>query len=149
MDEFITDFLNDIMPYVESHYRVSTEKKDRALAGLSMGGAQTINMAERFAYVGVFSSGIFGITGGPSGQTSGPSWEEQHGAMLENPKLKEELKLLWFSTGKDDFLIETTRATVELLRKYGFDVVYEESSGGHTWINWRNYLYEFAPQLFH
>ena len=147
-DEFIQDFLNDIMPYVENHYRVSTEKKYRALAGLSMGGAQTINMAENFAYVGVFSSGIFGITGSSSGETSAPAWEEQHGAMLENPKLKEELKLLWFATGKDDFLIETSRATVNLLRKHGFDVAYNETTGGHTWINWRNYLQEFAPLLF-
>jgi enterochelin esterase-like enzyme len=113
-----------------------------------MGGAQTINMAEKFAYVGVFSSGIFGITGSSSGVTSAPAWEEQHGAMLENPKLKEELKLLWFATGKDDFLIETSRATVDLLRKHGFDVVYNETTGGHTWINWRNYLHEFAPLLF-
>lgn len=149
MDEFIKDFLNDIMPYVENNYRVSTEKKDRALAGLSMGGAQTINMAEKFAYVGVFSSGIFGITGGPAGETSGPTWEEQHGAMLENPKLKEELKLLWFATGKEDFLIETSRATVNLLKKHGFDVVYNESPGGHTWINWRHYLNDFAQLLFH
>jgi enterochelin esterase-like enzyme len=148
MDEFIQDFLNDIMPYVENNYRVFTEKKYRALAGLSMGGAQTINMAEKFAYVGVFSSGIFGITGRSSSETSGPTWEEQHEAMLENPKLKEELKLLWFATGKDDFLIETSRATVDLLRKHGFDVVYNETTGGHTWINWRNYLHEFAPLLF-
>lgn len=148
MNEFIQDFLNDIMPYAEKNYRVYADKQHRALAGLSMGGAQTINMAEKFAYVGVFSSGIFGITGGPSGETSGPTWEEQHGAMLENPKLKEELKLLWFATGKDDFLIETSRATVDLLRKHGFDVVYNETSGGHTWINWRLYLKDFSQLLF-
>ncbi len=63
-DEFYQDFANDIMPYAESHYRVFTDRQHRAIAGLSMGGAQTLHAAflhlENFAYVGVFSSGIFG-----------------------------------------------------------------------------------------
>jgi enterochelin esterase family protein len=42
----------------------------------------------------------------------------------------------------------TTTATVDVLKKHGFTVVFEESTGGHTWINWRNYLNTFAPQLF-
>ena len=50
--------------------------------------------------------------------------------------------------GKDDALLPTTRSTVEVLKKHGFSPVFEESSGGHTWINWRNYLSVFAPQLF-
>jgi enterochelin esterase family protein len=48
----------------------------------------------------------------------------------------------------DDGLIATTRATVDLLKKHGFEPVFKESPGAHTWINWRNYLNEFAPQLF-
>ena len=55
----------------------------------------------------------------------------------------------WFSTGKDDFLIETSRATVALFKKYKFDVTYRETEGAHTWIVWRQYLNEFAPLLFH
>jgi len=68
--------------------------------------------------------------------------------MLDNAGLKKGLKLVWFSTGKDDGLIGTTRSTVDMLKKHGFNVVFEESPGGHTWINWRNYLNVFAPQLF-
>lgn len=155
-DEFVDDFLNDIMPCVEKNYRVYTDRKHRAIAGLSMGGGQTINIGvphlEKFAYLGVYSSGIFGILGrGPgaaSDQPPGPSWEEQHLAVLDNPKLKKGLKLFWFSTGKDDFLIATTKATVEMFKKHGFQPVFLESPGAHTWINWRNYLNEFAPQLF-
>lgn len=155
-DEFVQDFLNDIMPCVEKSYRVYTDQKHRAIAGLSMGGGQTINIAipnlDKFAYVGVYSSGIFGILGrGPGANADrpeGPSWEEQHRAVLDNPKLKKGLKLFWFSTGKDDFLIGTTRATVEMFKKHGFQPVFLESPGAHTWINWRNYLNEFAPQLF-
>ena len=152
-DEFAQDFVTDIMLYVEKNYRIHTDRKNRAMAGLSMGGGQTLNIGipnlEKFGYLGVFSSGIFGITGtGPGGAPQGPSFEEQHQAVLDDAKLKEGLKLLWFATGKDDFLVETSRATVALFKKHGFDVVYRETDGAHTWINWRDYLNEFAPQLF-
>jgi enterochelin esterase family protein len=156
VDEFVQDFRNDIMPHVEKNYRVYTDGLHRAIAGLSMGGGQTLNIAianlQEFAYVGVFSSGIFGITGGgrggAPGAPSGPSWEEQHKDALDNAELKKGLKLVWFATGKEDFLIETSRATVDMLKKHGFSVVYNETPGAHTWINWRTYLNEFAPQLF-
>jgi enterochelin esterase-like enzyme len=107
---------------------------------------------EKFAYVGVYSSGLFGITGGGRGgataMPTGPAWEEQNKKSLDDAKLKKGLKLFWFATGKDDFLIGTTRATVEMLKKRGFDVAFNETTGAHTWIVWRNYLHEFAPQLF-
>jgi hypothetical protein len=77
-----------------------------------------------------------------------PEWEQQRIATLDNAKLKRGLKLLWFATGSEDFLVETTKATLEMLKKHGFSPVYKESAGGHTWINWRNYLNEFAQQLF-
>jgi enterochelin esterase-like enzyme len=152
VDEFAEDFKNDIMPYAESHYRVYTDAQNRAIAGLSMGGGQTLNIAVtnpcRFAYLGVYSSGIFGIAGGFGGNPAGPSWEEQHKETLDSADLKEGIKLFWFATGKDDFLVGTSRATVEMFKKHGFEVVYKETEGAHTWINWRDYLNEFAPQLF-
>jgi enterochelin esterase family protein len=77
-----------------------------------------------------------------------PDWERQYAAKLDDPNLKKGLKLFWFATGKDDGLITTTKATVELFEKHGFKPVFKESAGGHTWINWRAYLTEFAPQLF-
>jgi enterochelin esterase-like enzyme len=155
-DEFLPDFTNDIMPYVESHYRVYTDRKSRAIAGLSMGGSQTLNIAiphlDKFAYIGVFSSGLFSEFGRRRTEVaptpSVPTWEERHMSVLDNPKLKKGLKLLWLSTGTDDFVIETSRSTVGLLKKHGLNPVYHESTGGHNWINWRNYLNEFAPQLF-
>lgn len=153
VDEFAQDFLTDIMQLVEKNYRVYIDRPNRAMAGLSMGGGQTLNIGvphlEQFGYLGVFSSGIFGITGaGPGGAPQGPSFEEQQKAVLDDPKLKTGLKLFWFATGKDDFLVETSRATVAMFKKHGFDVVYKETEGAHTWINWREYLNEFAPQLF-
>lgn len=152
-DEFAEDFLNDVMPYIEANYRVKTDRGSRAMAGLSMGGGQTLNIGiphlEKFAYLGVFSSGVFGIVPRPGRpEQTGPTYEEQHQAVLEDEELKKGLKLFWFATGKDDFLVETSRATVEMFRKHDFDVVYNEGEGGHTWIVWREYLNEFAPQLF-
>jgi enterochelin esterase family protein len=97
----------------------------------------------------VFGSGIFGIAGGPGGnQSQGPSFEERQKAVLDDAKLKDGLKLFWFATGKDDFLVATSRATVEMFKKHQFEVTYQETGGAHTWDNWREYLREFAPQLF-
>jgi enterochelin esterase family protein len=153
VDEFQADFKGDVVPYVERTYRVLTDRQSRAIAGLSMGGAQTLGIAipdlGQYAYLGVFSSGVFGIAGrGPMPMPPGPSFEEQHAKALDDPALKKDLKVVWFATGKDDFLIETSRATVAMLKKHGFDVTFEETAGAHTWTNWREYLNEFAPLLF-
>jgi enterochelin esterase-like enzyme len=152
-DAFVDEFSTDIQPYAESHYRVYTDRAHRAIAGLSMGGAQTLNIAiphlDKFAYVGVYSSGVLGVIPMPNRPAaSGPPWEEQHAADMDNAAARKGLKLLWFSTGKEDGLMSTTEATVELFKKHGFQPIFRESPGGHTWINWRNYLNEFAPQLF-
>jgi enterochelin esterase family protein len=149
-DDFERDFVNDIMPYIEKNYRTRNDRQNRAIAGLSMGGAQTLNIAfahlDKFAYIGVYSSGIFGINNAQ--QNSEPTWEEKHKTTLDNASLKKGLKLVWFATGKEDFLLKTSEATVDMLKQHKFDVVYKETAGAHTWINWREYLNEFVPQLF-
>ena len=154
-DEFGQDFLNDVIPYTEAHYRVYTDKAHRAIAGLSMGGNQTLNIAiphlEKFAYIGVYSSGILsGRAASAPGDEApfGAAWEKQNLAALDNAASKRGLNLLWFSTGKADALLPTTRSTVELFKRHGFSPVFIESEGGHTWLNWRDYLSVFAPQLF-
>ncbi len=160
IDEFGEDFVKDVMPYVESNYRVLAGRNNRAIAGLSMGGMQTLNIAfshlDKFAYVGVYSSGIFG--GGPrpggAGVAAAPAvspiedWQNKRAAMLDDARLKSGLKLLWIATGKDDFLLKTSQATVAMLKQRGFSPVYRETEGAHTWLVWRAYLNEFAPQLF-
>jgi enterochelin esterase-like enzyme len=152
MDEFSEDFLKDVKPYIEKNYRVLADRAHRAIAGLSMGGAQTLNIAfshlDDFAYVGVFSSGVFGIAGGFRGEPPNTKWEDDHKAALDDAGLKKGLRLVWFGCGKDDFLVKTSDATVSMLKKHQFDVVSRESAGGHTWINWRDYLHQFAPLLF-
>lgn len=174
-DEFTQDFTMAIRPYIEKTYRVRSGRENRAIAGLSMGGSQTLNIAipqlNDYAYVGVFSSGLIGGGGGrgrgaapaaapgaPAAPTAaapaapappfGQAWEQRNLAMLDNAAAKKGLKVLWFSTGKTDFLLETTRSTVELLKRHGFTPEYAESEGGHTWLNWRDYLSQFTPLLF-
>lgn len=152
MDDFGEDFVKDLKPYVEKNYRVIGDRANRAIAGLSMGGAQTLNIAfgnlNDFAYVGVFSSGVFGIAGGFGGQQPNTQWEEKHKATLDNAELKKGLRKVWFGIGKGDFLLETNNATVKMLQSHKFDVVNKETEGGHTWLNWRDYLAEYAPMLF-
>ena len=162
-DLFVNDFVSDVMPYVEKHYRVLTDRANTAIAGLSMGGGQTLQVAiprlERFAYIGVYSSGLLGAfprggrgaaapTAPTSVQPGATEWEKQNATKLDDAALKRGLRLLWFGTGKEDSLMPTTVATVDLFKRHGFTPVFVESPGGHTWINWRNYLSEFAPQLF-
>ena len=164
VSSFTSEFMTDIRPYVEKHYRTINDRPHRAIAGLSMGGGQTLDIAfrhlEDFAYIGVFSSGAT-LGGGRRGAAAPgavpaaapaappqPSWETVHQAGLDNAALKKGLKLIWLSTGVDDGVIASTRTTVELLKKHGFEPVFKESPGVHSRINWRNYLSEFAPQLF-
>jgi enterochelin esterase family protein len=169
-EEFVNDFLADVVPTIQKRYRVLTDRANTAIAGLSMGGNHTLHIAfphlERFAYIGVYSSGLLGAfpelsTGRgnppaapPSGRPAPPptflaaDWAEMHKTKLDDPALKKGLKLLWFATGEADRLMPTTKATVELMKKHGFSPIFKESTGGHTWINWRNYLHEFAPMLF-
>lgn len=150
--DFERDFLTDIQPQMERRYRVRTDRAGRAMAGLSMGGAHTLNIGipqmAGFAYLGVFSSGVFGIAEGV-GDGPGIGFEQEHAAVLDDPRRREGLKLFWFATGREDFLVETSRATVAMFRKHGFDVVYVETEGAHRWDKWREYLREFASQLFH
>jgi enterochelin esterase family protein len=196
--DFVSDFNADVAPYVTRHYRVLTDRANTAIAGLSMGGAQTLHVAvpqlEKFGYVGVYSSGLLGAfpgMTGPAGRGAAPAaaappaaataaptaaappaaapaaaaptgapaanpnppmqaaeWEQQNLAKLNDANVKKGLRLLWFATGKEDGLITTTKATVELFEKHGFKPVFKETPGGHTWIVWRAYLTEFVPQLF-
>jgi enterochelin esterase-like enzyme len=175
---FTSEFMTDMLPYVEKHYRTINDRSHRAIAGLSMGGMQTLDISFRnlanFAYIGVFSSGA--MLGGGRGaappaaaaaaargaaapaaaptaapgaaQTQQPDWEATHKPDLDNAALKKGTKLIWLSTGVDDGLITSTRATVDILKKHGFNPIFKESQGAHTWLNWRDYLYEFASQLF-
>lgn len=135
---FETSLVKDVIPYVEKNYRVKASKEYRALAGLSMGGMQTITATieypDVFGYIGVFSSGIF--------QPS-PDQEPKFMALK-----KAGVNKYWVACGKDDFLMDSNKRLLEMLKKTEIKHEYFENPGGHTWANWRTYLSMFAPMLF-
>ncbi len=133
------DLVEDVIPYVQKCYRVSTEQKDRAVAGLSMGGGQSLTIGlgnlDLFGWVGAFSSAI------PEGQ----KFEE----LLDEPEvINEKLELLWIGCGKKDFLFEANQKFLERLKNEKIKHVSHITEGAHEWRVWRNYLNELAPLLF-
>jgi enterochelin esterase-like enzyme len=142
---FEESMVKDIIPYVESHYRVIRDREDRALAGLSMGGMQTLtltgNYPAMFGYIGVMSMGLVDVT------TMGLKPDPDQDAKFETLK-NSGYKLYWVGVGKDDFLYKSVQTLRSSLDKHGLKYTYRESTGGHSWANWRIYLSEFAPQLF-
>ncbi|WP_461107202.1 esterase [Spirosoma koreense] len=143
-DLFTSELLKDIMPTVEKTYRILPARESRALAGLSMGGFQTLDVAltrpELFDYVGVFSSGFFG--------SAIDEAETKYAKALNDPSFNKGKKLFWVGIGKDDFVMDANKKTLALFDKHQIKYQYKESSGGHTWINWRQYLNEYVPMLF-
>ena len=141
---FANELLNDIMPNVEKTYRTLPNPANRAVAGLSMGGFQTLDVVlsrpELFDYVGVFSSGFFGPTIDEA--------ETKYAKALNDPAFNKGKKLFWIGIGKDDFVMDANKKTLALLDKHQIKYQYKETSGGHTWINWRQYLNEYVPMLF-
>lgn len=143
-DLFASEFLKDVMPYVEKTYRTLPTRENRALAGLSMGGFQTLDVSltrpELFDYVGVFSSGFFG----PAIDEA----ETKYAKALNDASFNKSKKLFWIGIGKEDFVMDANKKTLALLDKHKIKYQYKETTGGHTWINWRQYLNEYVPLLF-
>jgi enterochelin esterase-like enzyme len=144
-NRFTDELLKDVVPYVEKHYRVKTGQENRAIAGLSMGGGQTLQIAtthpDEFAYVGVWSAGI--------GGRNAESFETRNESFLKNADhVNKVVKLFSISVGDKDFTLNGSKSVAESLEKHGIKHELHVSGGGHTWINWRHYLSEFAPKLF-
>jgi enterochelin esterase-like enzyme len=142
LSPFGRDFVEDVMPMVEQTFKVSRKPEDRAIAGLSMGGGQTINLAfgkpELFRYVALMSPAA-------SGRVA-----EYYPAVAKNPDLfNKQFKLFWIGVGKDDGLTGPgDHAFVEALKKNGVKQTFVVTPGRHEWTVWRHHLAELAPQLF-
>ena len=141
-DSFNEDLVGSVLPYVDANYRTLPGRESRSLAGLSMGGVQTLNVSlqhsELFAYVGLFSTGWF-----PQGQA-----HEESTQLVPFEKTGTPFKLFWVGVGKLDIAHDNSVATVALLRKHGIKTETHDSEGFHAWNNWRDYLELFAPKLF-
>ena len=144
--DFGDDLIKDLMPQIEKQFRTVNKADGRAMAGLSMGGSHTLRFGlthpELFQYIGVFSMGL----GMNNNQAEIAKYEQDNAAALARGA--KELKLVYYAMGKDDFLYGTSAPTRAMFDRQGIRHVYNESGGGHTWINWRRYLNDFAPRLF-
>ena len=144
---FEQSLVKDIVPYIESHYRVITDADHRAIAGFSMGGYQTQNITNSnpgmFNYIGVMSMGLFSSFGNNSSNYD----REKHIAQLK-ALMASRPKLYWIGIGKNDFLFATVTKLRDLYDEIGFKYLYRESEGNHTWNVWRLYLTELATKFF-
>jgi enterochelin esterase-like enzyme len=141
---FIDAFYKEIMPRVTAEYPVSPSREDHAIAGLSMGGAETLlvglNHSDDFAWIGAFSAGGLGSTGFPQ---LFPSITSENAAKINSGN-----RLLWISCGTEDGLIEPNRKLIAWLREQGMRPTPIETPGRHVWMVWRDNFAHFAPLLF-
>jgi enterochelin esterase-like enzyme len=135
-----------VIPFVEMNYRAKTDASNRALAGLSMGGLQTlyagVKNTDKFSYLGVFSSGWWAN----QPNLSNPQYE----FMKNNAKtINSNVKRFWIAMGgKEDIAYNNCKIMLEKFDEMGVKYSYSEYPGGHTWPVWRNNLYNFAQVLF-
>jgi|GEM_PF-134860 len=143
-ETFEKDLLNDIIPFVEKQYPVNANRESRTLAGLSMGGLQTLDIGlthlETFAALGVFSSGWF--------LDRREKFEKENQELLNSPETNRKLKLFWIANGKPDIAYKNNQAMLDLFDRYKVRYTYVEGKGGHDWGSWKNHLFVFAPLLF-
>ncbi len=144
---FQDELLKVVIPFVEKNYRVKTDANSRALAGLSMGGIQTlytgVNNTGSFSYLGVFSSGWIR-------NMQDDLANRQYDFMKDNTALiNGNLKQFWISMGgKEDIAYENCKVMMAKFDELNIKYTYSEYPGGHTWPVWRNNLYQFAQLLF-
>lgn len=141
LQAFAQDFIGDLLPAVERTFRVSTRAEERAIGGLSAGGAATINTA--FSRPDLFRYIIIMSAGGPQ------NVEELYPKFFGNSAAAaKQMKLIWLAAGDADFALNGTKALDEVLTKNGIKHSFKTTQGRHEWRLWRPHLYEFAQLLF-
>ncbi|MGC4035182.1 MAG: alpha/beta hydrolase-fold protein [Chitinophagaceae bacterium] len=154
-DQFAKSLTDEVIPLVEKKYRASSKPSQRAIAGLSMGGAQSalagLNHPELFEWIGAFSSAfmMYGISSFGSGakiSSLDSIYSKTFPAL--NDGINQQIKLLWFSCGKSDFLLGNNHDFMKWLSSKNIKFQSKEPPGAHTWNVWRRNLIEFAPILF-
>jgi enterochelin esterase-like enzyme len=139
LDRFRESLLTEVMPMAEKAYPISGKREDHAIAGLSMGGADSLytglNNVDKFAWIGAFSSG---------GLNTDFAGDFPNIASKDTSRIK----LLWIACGTDDRLITPNRDLITWLRSKDVKLTPIETPGAHTWMVWRRNLAEFAPLLF-
>ena len=139
--EWIRDFAQ-FMAETEQKYNVSTDPSERAIAGLSMGGFHSMHVSHylhgQFGYVGLFSPAIRH----PQPDPAFDNWEEEVRLQMQ------EAPLYWIAIGKEDFLYDNVQEYRRWLEANHIEYTYYESTGGHTWPNWQDYICRYLKLLF-
>ena len=145
MDGTYENAFTDIINYIDKTYRTDARKQGRAVAGLSMGGFHSLNISalypDMFDYVGLFSAAI-----NPRSNADSPIFKNRDNMLAT--QFSNAPKLYWIGIGNEDFLYNDNVAYRKQLDSKNYPYTYVESTGGHTWKNWRTYLKLFAPLLF-
>lgn len=139
------ELINDVIPLVEKTYRVLPGQKNRAIAGLSMGGGQSVIIGlrnlDKFGWIGDFSSGLLSAVEF--------NINEYVPDILSNAKkVNKELQLLWIACGKDDPRYLGHINFAKMLERKGFKLTFHDVPGGHEWIVWRKELNAFLKEVF-
>lgn len=146
MDGSMEESFPDVVNFIDATYRTVKRKSGRAIAGLSMGGFHSLHISKQypdmFDYVGLFSAAIM-----PDKQVKSSVYDNTENKLKiqfnKNPKL------YWIAIGKTDFLYKANEEYRKMLNEKEFKYTYYETDEGHIWRNWRIYLTEFVPMLFH
>lgn len=135
---FEKDLLNDLIPFIEKNFPVFTDRNNRAIAGLSMGGGQSLNFGlgnlDKFAWVAGFSSA--------------PNTKKPEELIPDPAKAKRMLKLLWISCGGKDRLLSFSQRTHDYLKQHKVPHQFQIEPGDHDFKVWKNGLYQFAQLVF-
>lgn len=133
------DLMNQVLPMIESTYRIKDGRTNRAIAGLSMGGMHSLTIGfselETFASIASFSGAI-------------PEEKVIATALSDSETTNAKLDLLWIACGKKDFLLEENERLITSLKASGINHEWHLTEGAHEWSVWRRYLADFAPRLF-
>ena len=144
-DACAQEYLKDIIPYVDSHYRTRANRESRAVAGLSMGGFVTLNVGlthlETFGELFVFSSGYWA--------DQLPAFQENIKSLLSQTNINDQFRMpIYFAAGETDIALLNSQRTLAVFNNYGIRNFWVLSSNGHEWLNWRRYLYQTAQMMF-
>ncbi len=143
-DPFCRDFVQDIIPFIEKNYPVSAKREHRALAGLSMGGIQTINLAlwhpDLFSQVYPLSTGYFPNTIAEI--------KEKYVSVMKNQQINAFKDFKIYMGGESDIAYQNNLNTMKMFDEFGIKYKYINGEGGHTFLAWRKNLQDFAPLLF-
>jgi enterochelin esterase family protein len=142
VERFSQDLLGDVIPFIDSHYRTLGDRGHRAIAGLSMGGGESLG-------IGLNHLELFSVVGGFSAALRPAEFDQTFAKVKADPAgTNRQLKLLWVGCGTDDSLFAAAESFSKFLNGAGVKHTFHSSGGAHTWMVWRHYLSEFAPLAF-